>query len=311
MKRTFVLASAAALAGGVLSLAACSDSSSPKSGTLAVALTDAPFPYDQVARADVWVVRIDAKTADTDDDDAARNVAGDDDNRNPSHGWVTVAAPNASINLLDLQAGKTANLGQQAMPTGRYRGFRLILDTDKSSVTLKDGTVLNGNSSPGIKWPSAGRSGIKVKLATPFEVAEGGSLMVLDFDLGNSFVLRGNTIKENGLLFKPVIRAVARELSGSVSGTVRSGAAGNPPVANASVQVVRPGTTLADTDPANIVATTSTDAAGAYKAAFLVPGAYALRVFPPTGSTLKPALVSSVTVTTGADAGGVNVTLAP
>lgn len=311
MKRTSVLATAAAaLAAGMFSLTACSESSSPKSGTLAVALTDAPFPYDQVARADVYVVRIDAKLAETDDDDAAKDVEGDDDNTNPSRGWVTIAEPNASINLLDLQGGKTTNLGQQTLPTGRYRGFRLILDTDKSSVTLADGTVLSGNATPGIKWPSAGRTGIKVKLAEPFEVVEGGALMVVDFDLGNSFVLRGNTIMENGLLFKPVVRATASGLTGSISGTVRSSAAGTPPVAGASVQVVRPGTTLADTVSANVVATTSSDAAGAYKAAFLVPGSYALRVFPPSGSALQPALVPSVTVTTGADA-ATNVTLTP
>ncbi|MFL5575959.1 MAG: DUF4382 domain-containing protein [Gemmatimonadaceae bacterium] len=311
MKRTFVLASAAAaFAGGVLSLAACSDSNSPKTGTLAIALTDAPFPYDQVARADVYVVRVDAKLADTDDGDAARNVEGDDDNENPSRGWVTIAEPNASINLLELRGGKTTNLGQQTLPTGRYRGFRLILDTDKSSLTLTDGTVLNGNARPGIAWPSAGRTGIKVNLARPFDVVEGGALMVIDFDLGNSFVLRGNTIMENGLLFKPVVRATARELTGAIAGTVRSSADGNPPVAGASVQVVRAGTTLTDTVSANVVATTSSDAAGAYTAAFLLPGTYALRVFPPSGSALKPALVPSVTVTPGSDA-ATNVTLAP
>lgn len=311
MKRTLVVISAAALAAGSLSLSACSDSSGPKMGTLAVSLTDAPFPFDQVARADIYVVRIDAKLAESSDDDAAKDVESADDNRNPSRGWVTIATPNASVDLLDLQGGKTTSLGQQTLPVGQYRGFRLIIDTQKSSVTLRDGTVLTGTSAPGIVWPSAGHTGIKVKLDRPFTVAEGGSLMVIDFDLGNSFVLRGATITENGLLFKPVIRATAREGTGSISGTVRSGATGTPAVANASVQVLTPGTTLTDTTSANVVATTTTDAAGAFKAAFLLPGSYALRVFPPSGSTLKPALVASLAVASGQDTGGTNVTLAP
>ena len=310
MQRKILLA-AATIAVGTLSLAACSDSSSPRMGTLSVKLTDAPFPFDQVQRADVFVVRIDAKLADTDDEDAARDVSSSDDNTNPSRGWVTIGTPNASLNLLDLQGGKLADLGQQTLPVGNYRGFRLILDTQKSSVTLKDGTVLTGTSSPGIVWPSAGRTGIKIKLDKPFNVEEEGSLMVVDFDLGNSFVLRGNTIESNGLLFKPVIRATASQQTGAIAGTVRSNATGTPAVPSASVQVLRAGTALSDTVSANVVATTATDAAGVYKAAFLLPGTYSVRVFPPTGSTLKPALVPSVAVVAGQETANTNVTLAP
>jgi hypothetical protein len=135
--------------------------------------------------------------------------------------------------------------------------------------------------------------------------------MVVDFDLGNSFVLRGNTIESNGLLFKPVIRATASQQTGAIAGTVRSNATGTPAVPSASVQVLRAGTALSDTVSANVVATTATDAAGVYKAAFLLPGTYSLRVFPPTGSTLKPALVPSVAVVAGQETANTNVTLAP
>lgn len=311
MKRTLTLAAAAALAAGTFSLSACSDSNSPRMGTLAVSLTDAPFPFDQVERADIFVVRIDAKLAESSEADAAEDVEGDNENTNPSRGWVTIAEPNVALNLLELQGGKVTNLGQETLPVGRYRGFRLILDTDKSSITLKDDFELRGTTTPGIVWPSAGRTGIKINLDRPFEVVGDGSLMVIDFDLGNSFVLRGNTIQENGLLFKPVVRATASEQTGSISGTVRSGAAGTPTVALASVQVLQPGTALTDTDPTKVVATTATNEVGAYKAAFLLPGAYSLRVYPPTGSTLKPALVPTVTVSEGRDTGGTNVTLAP
>ena len=314
MQRTsYVRTAATALvaAGAFLSLAACDSASAPKTGVLSVALTDAPFPYDQVAHADIYVVRIDAKKADASETDAAEGV--DDDaatsNTDPSRDWVTVATPNASIDLLELQGGKVTNLGQVTLPTGRYKGFRLILDTQKSSVTLTDGTVLTGSSTPGIMWPSAGHTGVKINLTQPIDVVENGSLMVVDFDLGNSFVLRGNTIQENGLLFKPVIRATASEATGSISGTVKSGGTTPAAVAGASVQVLQPGTLIGDTDPTKVVATTTTDATGAYKAAFLLPGSYALRVYPPTGSSLAPALVATVAVTSGQDTGGTDVTL--
>jgi hypothetical protein len=75
-------------------------------------------------------------------------------------------------------------------------------------VTLKDGTVLSGASSPSIVFPSAGKTGIKILFTTPIDVdADETTDVLVDFDAGESFVVRGNTILQNGLLFKPVIRA--------------------------------------------------------------------------------------------------------
>ena len=78
--------------------------------------------------------------------------------------------------------------------------------------TLKDGTVLTALSSPSIMFPSAGKSGIKVLLTDNIIVEEGATTdVLLDFDAEESFVLRGNTIMQNGLLFKPVIKASIRD----------------------------------------------------------------------------------------------------
>ena len=77
-----------------------------------------------------------------------------------------------------------------------------LIDPAQSKVTLKDG------SNPSIVWPSASRSGLKVQMPEPVELEDGESAEVtIDFDVGESFVLRGNSIKNNGLLFKPVIKA--------------------------------------------------------------------------------------------------------
>lgn len=301
---------AAALAAFAFIATACSEDNGPQYGTLAVALTDAAFPYDSVARADMYVVRIDAKVAEGSEQDADQDADGSENGTDPSRGWVTIATPDRSINLLDLQNGQVTNLGATRIPTGRYRGFRLILDTDRSSVTLKDGTVLEGNSTPGIKWPSAGQTGVKINLASPIQVTADSTVMVVDFDLGNSFVLRGNSISANGLLFKPVIRATAMDITGSISGTVRAGTATGNTVAGASVEVLRAGTALTDTVSANVVSTTSSDASGSFVAAFLLPGTYTLRVTPPAALTgFGPVLVPTVTVTTGQNTSGTTVVL--
>lgn len=296
-----VSATSALLLGATL-LAACGGETGPKMAPLSVHLTDAPFPVTDVQSADMYVVRIDAKLAEASESDAATDVSGDEANRNPERGWVTVARPERRIDLLGLRNGQTTNLGQTTLPTGRYRGFRLILDTDRSSVTLKNGTVLDGNRTPGIKWPSAGRTGVKLVLAQPIDLVEGGTAMVIDFDLAQSFVLRGSTITDQGLLFKPVLRATARDLTGSVSGSVHGVSATGPVVAGSLVEVLRAGTALDDTVSANVVTTSTADAQGAFTAAFLLPASYTLRVTPPAdqATAYGRALVPTVSVTESA-----------
>lgn len=281
----------AVLMAGAAGLMACSDTAGTNAARLTVQLTDAPFPFDQVARVDMFVVRVDAKTADTDSAEAARE--------SEQGGWTTIATPNASINLLDLQGGKTANLGTASLASGTYRGFRLILDTDKSSITLKDG------SKPAIKWPSAGRTGVKIVLDKPIQVARDSSMMILDFDVGRSFVLRGNSIAQNGLLFKPVVRATAQELTGSATGSVRADSVKGAAVAGASVELLKAGTVLTDTVSANVVRTASSDASGSFRFGYLLPGSYVVRATPPVASGYKPALLAGgLTVTSGQETAG-------
>ncbi len=276
---------------GIAAITACSDSTGTNTGKLTVQLTDAPFPFAEVSRVDMFVVRIDARTASVSETEASNAAA--------TSGWTTIASPNALINLLALQGGVTTNLGTTTLASGNYNGFRLILDTQKSTVTLKDGTVLTGGS--GIIFPSAAQTGIKINLDAPIQVTQDSSVMILDFDVGSSFVMRGNSIRNNGLLFKPVIRAVATELTASVTGSVHSVSATGPIVAGATVDVLKAGTVLTDTVAANVVASTATDASGNYRFSFLLPGTYVVRATPPAASGFKPALLTGgVVVTSGA-----------
>jgi len=284
MARTFRLF--AAYIVGAIALAACGDSSGTGTGTLSVRLTDAPFPFAEVASVDAFIVRVDARKAEPTDAEA--------EDESNEEGWTTVATPNALVNLLDLSNGTTTNLGATTLPTGTYNGFRLIIDPSRSSMTLKDGTH------PDIKFPSAGHSGIKVQLDKPIELTENGSVMTLDFDVGRSFVTRGNNAR-NGFIFRPVVRAVAEDITGSVTGSVRATSATGAPVPDATVEVLTPGSLLADADPTHVVRTTKTDANGDFRIAFLLPGTYVLRATPTTASGFKPALLpGGLTINDGA-----------
>jgi hypothetical protein len=294
MKRSWRVYSAL-IGCGLGLLAGCGDySDSPSAvtvGQLSVQLTDAPFPFDLVARVDVFIVRVDAKQPDVADDDAA--------NADDKTGWTTVATPNASINLLDLGGGKTTTLGAANIASGTYRDFRLVIDVDKSSVTLKDGTK------PEVKWPSAGQSGLKINLDQPVVVTSTGTILIIDFDIGSSFVMRGNSIEKNGLLFKPVIHATVPDVTGSVSGSVRADNANGPGIAGASVEVLTAGTVLTDQSSANLLRTGSTDASGNFRIGFLTPGSYALRATPPAASGFKPALLAGgLTITSKTETSG-------
>lgn len=308
LTRLASLASVAAFCGIV---AGCGSSTESSSGSLTMMLTDKAFAFDSVQSANIFVVRIDGKNAATDSTDAQTSV--DDDtnggNDDPSRGWVTLATPNQAINLLALQSGATTNLGLKTLPTGSYLGFRLIIDASKSNIVLKNGTTLTSTSSPGIKFPSAARTGIKIVLDSAFHLTSGGTVMVLDFDLGSSFVMRGNTISQNGLLFKPVIRAVARDITGTITGTVRATSATGALVAGAAVQAMVNGSSVSDTATADIIRTTQTDANGNYTLAFMLPGTYAVRAIPPSTSTNQSAIVQAVVVTTGQTTSGVNLIL--
>jgi len=66
MNRTLRLFALIAL--GTLGIAACnSDSTGAGNGLLTVRMTDAPFPFSDVARVDVFVVRVDARASEPTD----------------------------------------------------------------------------------------------------------------------------------------------------------------------------------------------------------------------------------------------------
>ncbi len=204
-----------AITGLVLAAACAGDRTTgpklgPGRGLLAVRLTDAPLAFDSIAAVNVFVVRVDARRAKVDSghvDDDLDDVHFDEGWHSPKDSlrWVTIATPDSAFNLLNLRDGLSALLGASAVDTGHFRAVRLVIDPSKSSIVLKDGTVLSDSSQPPIEFEKKGRHGLFVELADSGEVTEGETTtLTLDLKLNRSLSLRGRTIHD-GFLFRPVV----------------------------------------------------------------------------------------------------------
>jgi hypothetical protein len=243
---------------------ACGDSTSPDpeftgGGPTTFRLTDAPFPYDNVQRVDIYVVKVQASWA-GDTSAAATND------------FITVADVNRTINVLSLENGLSDELGSANIPKGAIKAIRLIIDTDQSSITLKNGDVLTGASSPGIAWQSsAGIATLNATVEGNIAVPDEGTDVVIDFDVGRTFLDPSDVEPPcgcSGFIFSPVLRAAAVSRTGSITGSVHLGSAGGPAASEATVEL-KLGNPNSPANTWGTISTTRTDANGNFKFAFV------------------------------------------
>ncbi len=176
-------------------------------GTVVFKITDAPFPADLVAEANVTIdwIKLLKYPAEEPESEGSENDE-----------FILVELDeSATFNLLELRNGLTDVMAKMDVPVGAYSEIRLhIVD---AGILLKDGAEFN------LKVPGGDASGLKIKLDPALDVVEGTEVEVLvDFDLSRSFVMQGNPRNIMGFIFKPVVRAVANveTSTGEISGVV-------------------------------------------------------------------------------------------
>jgi Domain of unknown function (DUF4382) len=249
-----------ALALSALGLVACGTTETGPSGPAgdgktAVLLTDAPFPFDRISRVDIHIVDIGlSPQADTSQGPPA---------------WITVASPDRVFNLLDLQNGTTALLGEAEVPPGQYRAVRVTFDPARSSMTDNDG------GHPPINWQSKGDTPTLFGLVEEaMAIDENGEDIVIDFDVGRSFLPENSdSVAAGGFIFIPFLRAITRAGSGAITGALLH-ADDDAPIPLAAVSVHYALDSTSAIGP--LIATSRSDAAGAFKASFLRPGRYTI-----------------------------------
>jgi hypothetical protein len=188
---------------GIL-FAACQEefNNESTSGKLKIQLTDAPFPTDLVAEANVTITKIEV-----------RKVSEGEEEGNS---FITLSEEEMSFNLLELTNGVTAGLVDLEIEAGSYDLVRLYVS--EASVLLSDGTK------HAMKVPSGAQTGIKIFIKPSIEIAGGlTSDLLLDFDVSKSFVVQGNPNSPAGIkgfIFKPVIKASNLSTTGRLTGTV-------------------------------------------------------------------------------------------
>jgi len=177
-------------------------------GRLTVQLTDAPFPFDLVAEANVTIFKVDARM-----EGEGEESEDMEDSESP---FVTLMEEEISVNLLDLTNGTMETLADLEVPVGTYDLIRVYVKG--VNVVLTDETTFDLNV------PSGEQTGIKVFIDPPLTIAGGLSAdLLLDFDVSRSFVAKGNLNAVdgiNGFNFKPVIKASNLSTAGTLSGTV-------------------------------------------------------------------------------------------
>ncbi len=233
------------------------NSPNPQPGRTAVLLTDAPFPFDGIQRVDIHIEEI------------ALSEAADTTDGGPD--WLVVARPDRAFNLLDLQNGATALLGETEVPPGQYRAVRLTFDPALSTMTGADGGAIgtaSGPGAPGINWQAKGETPqLFAQVEEAMAIDENGEDIVIDFDVGRSFLYDGN----GGFTFLPWLRAITRAGSGAVRGVLVRASDGSP-IANGVVSVRVATDSMGTQGP--LLATSRSGADGRFTASFLRPGRY-------------------------------------
>ena len=287
------------VAGGAL--AGCGSSSAPSgtgSANVSVLLTDSPFPFDQFSRADLYVVSV---------------AAGVDSGSGGGQctGATIVAQPDRAIDLLALQHGVTELLGKADLPAGDYGAVCITIDTDRSSLTMKNGTVLAHNTDPGINWSATGQRIIKTNIFQPIGVTDRAGTILIHFDVGRSFIPSADVTPPGPAgwyYYVPAIDAMDPATVGSITGSVVDARTGATPVVGASVRAMVGDPNWAP-DTWFVAATGTTDAQGRFTLAYLPPSAhwathgwvYTVEAYPPTTMVRAVTRRSGVAVTAGGE----------
>jgi hypothetical protein len=161
-------------------------------GVVRLYLVDAPAAFEE---AWVTIRRVEVSTGDEEGEES----------------WLVLADEPGPFDLLTLQDGVSALLGETALTPGAYGQLRLIID---------DAYVVSGGEILPLRIPSAAQTGIKIDLNVEIEAGTAYSV-VLDFDALESIRQHGN----GPLMMSPVVHVQSVDATPMMVPEVDGGAA--------------------------------------------------------------------------------------
>jgi len=187
----------------MLVINACDDSANISgantnaTGAVKVLLTDAPGDYKSVY---VTVDKILVHKADDEDSNATE----DSNTTESGRGWITIAEPHQTYNLLKLDNNTTVSLGDANISAGKYTQLRLVLgeidELNTSEHPYSNYVVfLDGSNPQELIVPSS-----TIKTNRNFTiVGDSNNTLTIDFDANKSIKL--HEIGDGSLKLTPVI----------------------------------------------------------------------------------------------------------
>lgn len=215
-------------------------------------------------------------------------------------------------------ANDTADLVKDAVvPAGTYKELRFVITGAFIEVERADGSTQIFASSPQyeglpqgaqvageLQMPSYGASGLKVKISQPVSVEGEQKIILVDFDVAQSFGHTGGVGSDRWIM-SPVIKAAEITFSGTVTLTLTKADGVTLPTVNG--QAITLGdfrATLANTgNSTETVAFTDANGDGTFEAQFkfLIPGDFSAGIVGPQGVTFatNPSSPTPVSVGSG------------
>ncbi len=266
---------AALCLAGVVAVSSCSTEDDQtvdptgKNGKLKVELTDAPIDETNVKGVFVTVteVRVDGKK------------------------WDAFQGPK-TVNVLELQGGKTASLGEGDLSAGSFDKLTLVLNHERDASGNAPGCYILRQDNSKNKLTVSGSATTELDISGPkVDVPEGGSKeVVVDFDLRKAVKEQASASNEYTFVTKgelqSSLRFVKKENAGSISGKLTNYNASTNGQAVAYVYTKGAYNQSAETKGQgesqvkfkNAVTSAKVNADGTFTAAFIPEGDYELHV---------------------------------
>ncbi|MDX1645884.1 MAG: DUF4382 domain-containing protein [Longimicrobiales bacterium] len=197
------------------------------------------------------------------------------------------------VNLLEFQGPATTPIAEAEIEPGVYGQLRLVVEGANVQL-MAPYEFRGGGDEMDLFVPSGAQTGIKLNLRSEdypngIEIVPGETVIVLDFDVNQSFVLLGNPKTPagvHGVNFKPTIRVTGMDVAASIAGTVFTNVDG------LSIEGLTVVATPQDEGSApgyqTETATALTDMDGVYKMWYMVPGTYEVTVDTDPGFATDP-----------------------